>query len=197
MKTVGSTLILTGDSGSKDGKAVVVGSLAGNVVVDTVVVGKGRTGVVATSAPEAVEVVDSRGGIRVESGKEGAGVVVIGVIVVGIIVVGGLGPGVAEVLGLSVVVSGGIVVVEYWVSIVVTGAVEVSGASVVVSGVIVVVEIIAVESVNPVKDVVLVGLVVEVVGVSSAVGSMAESIGGVEVVDSRGIVVVRGSIIKG
>ena len=245
MKTVGSTLILTGDSGSKDGKAVVVGSLAGDVVVDTVVVGKGRTGVVATSAPDAVEVVNSRGGIRVESGKEGAGVVVIGVIVVGIIVVGGLVSGVAEVSGLSVVVSGGIVVVEYWVSIVVTGAVEVgvivvgtivvgglvsgvaevsglsvvvsggivvveywvsivvtgavevSGASVVVSGVIVVVEIIAVESVNPVKDVVLVGFVVEVVGVSNVVGSMAESIGGVEVVDSRGIVVVRGSIIKG
>ena len=158
--------------------------------------------------------VDPRGGIRVESGKEGAGVVVIGVIVVGIIVVGVV-TGTVEVSGLSVVVSGGIVVVKYWVSIVVTGAVEVSGASVVVSGVIVagiaevsgasvvvsgvivVEETIAVESVNPVKDVVLVGLVVEEVGVSSVVGSMAESTGGVEAVDSRGIVVVRGSIIKG
>jgi len=97
MKTVGSTLILTGDSGSKDGKTVVVGSFAGNAVVDTVVVGKGRIGVVATSAPDAVEVVDSRGGIRVESGKKGAEVVVIGVIVVGTIVVGGIVSGVVKV----------------------------------------------------------------------------------------------------
>ena len=189
----------------------MVGSLVGNVVV----VGKSRTGVVATSAPDAVEVVGPREGIKVDSGKEGAGVVVIGVIVVGIIVVGvvtravevgvivfgtivvgGLVSGVVEISGLSVVVRG-IGVVEYWVSIVVTGAVEVSGASVVVSGVIVVEEVIAVKSVNPVKDVVLVGLVVEEVGVSSVIGSMAESTGGVEAVDSRGIVVVRGSITKG
>ena len=65
------------------------------------------------------------------------------------------------------------------------------------SGVIVVVEMIVVVSVNPVKDVVSVGSAVEVVGASSVVGSMAESVGGVKVVESRGIAVVRGSIIKG
>ena len=54
------------------------------------------------------------------------------------------------------------------------------------SGVIVVVEIIVVVSVNPVKDVVSVGSAVEVVGASSVVGSMAESVGGVKVVESRG-----------
>ena len=97
MKTSGPTFILTGDSGSEDGKTVVVGSFAGNAVVDTVVVGKGRVGVVATSASDAVEVVDSRGGIRVESGKKGAEVVVIGVIVVGPIVVGGIVSGVVKV----------------------------------------------------------------------------------------------------
>ena len=97
MKTSGPTFILTGDSGSKDGKTVVVGSFAGNAVVDTVVVGKGRIGVVATSASDAVEVVDSRGGIRVESGKKGAEVVVIGVIVVGTIVVVGTVTGAVEV----------------------------------------------------------------------------------------------------
>ena len=94
MKTSRSTVILTGDSGSRDGKTVVIGSSVG-IEVGAVVVGEGEAVVVNRSGldisrEEAVEG-DSKEGIMVVRSREGVEVVVergVAVVVVNTTMVG-------------------------------------------------------------------------------------------------------------
>ena len=94
MKTSRSTVILTGDSGSRDGKTVVIGSSVG-IEVGAVVVGEGEAVVVNRSGldisrEEAAEG-DSKEGIMVVRSREGVEVVVergVAVVVVNTTMVG-------------------------------------------------------------------------------------------------------------
>ena len=94
MKTSRSTVILTGDSGSRDGKTVVIGSSVG-IEVGAVVVGEGEVVVVNRSGLDisregAVEG-DSKDGIMVVRSREGVEVVVergVAVVVVNTTMVG-------------------------------------------------------------------------------------------------------------
>ena len=94
MKTSRSTVILTGDSGSRDGKTVAIGSSVG-IEVGAVVVGEGEAVVVNRSGldisrEEAVEG-DSKEGIMVVRSREGVEVVVergVAVVVVNTTMVG-------------------------------------------------------------------------------------------------------------
>ena len=94
MKTSRSTIILTGDSGSRDGKTVVIGLSVG-IEVGAVVVGEGEVVVVNRSGLDisregAVEG-DSKDGIMVVRSREGVEVVVergVAVVVVNTTMVG-------------------------------------------------------------------------------------------------------------
>ena len=98
MKTSRSTIILTGDSGSRDGKTVVIGLSVG-IEVGAVVVGEGevvvvnrsgldisREGAVEGDSKEGIMVVRSREGVEVVV-ERGVAVVVVNTTMVGVAVV--------------------------------------------------------------------------------------------------------------